>query len=318
MPDSLPPTASRGPRDPLDPLDDARAVMRQILSPEGGCAWSRAKTHESLLPYLIEESYEFVDAVREGTPADEEEELGDLLYQLLFHTQLAENAHEGYTLDTVAHRLATKLRHRHPHVFEGDGSADIDEIYRVWSARKRAEKASRTSILDGIPASMPSIALAVKTVDRLNAATGHAQGEPAPVRTRAALEAEQVRTLAASRTAQAWARLTHDSLGESLLALVVAAREEGIDAEAALRDAVGRLHERVRLAEASSPAHGATGDAPAIDTGVSLVPSAGTVPDAATAPSAATGPGTATAPSAATAPGHASAPEAAVPPHPRD
>jgi MazG family protein len=194
------------------------------------CPWDRRQTHRSLVPYLLEETYETLEAIEsgEGPGARPDyvhlrEELGDLLLQVYFHSRLAEEAGaEGFTIEDVAGGIVDKLVHRHPHVFaseEDEEPMSADEVDRSWERLKAAEK-GRTSVLDGIPAALPALSLADKVVGR----AARVEVEPA----------------------------TGESVGDRLLALVVEARAEGVDAEQALRDAVRRLAGNVRIAEAAS------------------------------------------------------------------
>ncbi len=188
------------------------------------CPWDREQTHRSLAPYLLEETYETLEAL-DGLDEDEpdythlREELGDLLLQVLFHARVAEEAGEdGFTIDDVAAGIVDKLVHRHPHVFSGLEVADAAEVDRNWEALKAAEK-GRTSVLDGIPAGLPALALADKVLGR----------------------AARVGVTPAAG----------DTWGDRLLATVVEARAQGEDAEQALRETVRRLQTAVRTAEAA-------------------------------------------------------------------
>lgn len=187
------------------------------------CVWSQQMTHESLLPYAIEESHELVDAVERGSDADVQEELGDLLWQVLFHSAVAES--EGrFTIDDVAGSLAEKMIRRHPHVFAGETAETPEQVLVLWNAAKAQEKRDRSSVLDGVARSMPALAYAQKVI-------GKAEGvgvEPAMMPL--ALE-------------------TQDDVGVALLALVAHARENGWDAEALLRSQVHRIESAVRDAE---------------------------------------------------------------------
>ncbi len=133
--------------------------MLERLRAPGGCAWDREQTHGSLVQYLLEESYELVDAIEAGDDAELIEELGDVLYQVLFHADIA--AEDGrFTLEDVAAHMTAKMVSRHPHVF-GDVVADTpDAVIANWEVLKAVEKSHRTSVLDGIPDRMPSLLLA--------------------------------------------------------------------------------------------------------------------------------------------------------------
>lgn len=215
---------------PGSALLDAVAVMDRLRSP-GGCPWDAEQTHASLAPYAIEEAYEVAEAAESGDAAALADELGDLLLQVLFHARVASEriAHDGenvdgFDIDDVARGLVAKLVRRHPHVF-ADGDTDVDTAEAVtaqWDAIKATEK-PRSHVLDGVPVALPALARAQKVVSRLRksgAAPTTAEIQPAPT---------------------ADDGVTHERLGAALLALAVEADEAGVDAEAALRDAVRAL-----------------------------------------------------------------------------
>ena len=138
------------------------------MAKPGGCAWHEVQTHESLIPFLIEETAEFIDAIERGLPASEvAEELGDVLYQVLFHAAIAERDGEGYDLNSVASRLSAKLQARHPHVFGDRGYMTVDELNAEWERLKEdaaGERRGSRGALDGIPAGMPTLARSAKAV----------------------------------------------------------------------------------------------------------------------------------------------------------
>jgi XTP/dITP diphosphohydrolase len=197
-----------------DRLLELVAVMDRLRN---ACPWDREQTHRSLARYLLEETYETLEAIEAGDLTHLREELGDLLLQVYFHSRIAQEAGEaGFTVDEVAGDIVEKLVRRHPHVFADLDVADADEVDRNWESIKAAEK-GRTSLLDGIPAAMPALALAEKTVGR----------------------AEKVGVTPEPGT----------DLGDRLMAIVVEARASAEDPEQALRDAVRRLADSVRAAE---------------------------------------------------------------------
>lgn len=187
------------------------------------CPWDREQSHRSLAPYLLEESYETLEAIESGDLVHLREELGDLLLQVFFHARVAaEDGEAGFTIDDVAAGIVDKLVHRHPHVFARAADADPltpDQVNRNWEALKATEK-GRASVLDGIPVALPALALADKTLGR------------------------------AARVGITPAGVDAGGLGAALLRLVERARAEGVDAEQALRDAVRRVADAVRAAEA--------------------------------------------------------------------
>jgi tetrapyrrole methylase family protein/MazG family protein len=130
--------------------------IASILRSENGCAWDKEQTSRTLKPYLIEEAYEVYDAIDEDDPENLKEELGDLLYQIYSHSQIA-SEYGLFTLDDVAEAITEKLIRRHPHVFGDDGKATADEVKEKWEKIKKKEKSHRESILDGVPKGMPAL-----------------------------------------------------------------------------------------------------------------------------------------------------------------
>lgn len=215
-------------------LDELVAVLARLRAP-GGCAWDREQTHESLVKYLVEETFELVDAIENGTREDLIEELGDVLYQVIFHADIAAHAeHDPFTLEDVAARMTQKMVGRHPHVF-GDAVAETsDDVMAEWDRLKAEEKPARTSVLDGIPQAMPSLALAEKVLGR-------------------AEKLGVVEIGAGSMTLG-----SEDELGGLLLAIVASARASGLDAERALRTTLRDFQGEIRDAELDAAGETAT------------------------------------------------------------
>lgn len=208
-------------------LDRLVAVMARLRGP-GGCPWDAEQTHASLVRYLIEETAELVEAIETGNRDGLLEELGDVLYQVLFHADLASvTPGEGFDVQDVARATAAKMIGRHPHVFGDAEAADADAVVAVWEEQKAREKAHRTSVLDGVPMGMPSLLLAEKLLGRA-ARAGVPESATADV-----VPADE------------------DALGDELLATVAAASAQGLDAERALRGALRRLTTRIRTAESA-------------------------------------------------------------------
>ncbi|MCR2825671.1 MazG family protein [Microbacterium sp. zg.Y909] len=192
------------------------------------CVWTQQIDHRALVPYLVEEAAELVDAVEAGSREDLREELGDLLWQVLFHAQVAaSDADHPFDIDDVARDLTEKMVRRHPHVFAGETATTPEEVLVHWNAAKAAEKHARTSVLDGVSRHMPSLALAQKLLGKAESVGVHVVDgevpEPAPV--------------------------DEAALGDALLALVATARARGWDAERALRERLRGLEGEVRAAE---------------------------------------------------------------------
>ena len=146
-------------------FDDLVEIMRKLRSPEG-CPWDREQTHESLVPYLIEETYEVVDAITKRDYENLREELGDLLLQVVFHSQIA--SEEGkFTIDDVVDGICKKLIFRHPHVFgDRDDIKTSEDVLEKWEEFKKKEGKKRESLLDGIPESLPALDYALKLQKR--------------------------------------------------------------------------------------------------------------------------------------------------------
>lgn len=217
-------------------LDELVATVALLRAP-GGCPWDADQTHESLVQYLVEECWELIDAIEAGDRDEMLEELGDVLYQVLFHADIA--AHTGderFDIDDVARHMTAKMVSRHPHVF-GDREAETaDDVVAFWEDLKADEKPHRTSVLDGVPRGMPALALARKVLGKAENAGVAASDAPWPT------PAEDV-----------VAPATEEELGRQLFGLVASARAQGLDAERALRAAVREFEGEVRRAEQSSP-----------------------------------------------------------------
>jgi XTP/dITP diphosphohydrolase len=204
-------------------LQSAAEIMDRLRSP-GGCPWDAAQTHQSLTRYLVEETYEVVEAIETGDRTLLREELGDLLLQVLFHARIAEEEPEPFDIDDVAGDLVAKLVRRHPHVFGDANVGSPDELNEAWERHKVAEKL-RTSAVDGVPVSQPALALAAKLLARAG---------------RAGIEVEPA---------------SGDEIGERLFAVVRDAVAAGVDPEGALRATARAYRERVRAAETGDAAH---------------------------------------------------------------
>jgi XTP/dITP diphosphohydrolase len=195
-------------------LLDLVAVMDRLRSP-GGCPWDAEQTHESLVPYLIEETHELVEAIESGDRTHLAEELGDLLLQVAFHSRIAqEHVESPFGIDEVAGGIVEKLVRRHPHVFAEGDATTAPEVAASWEQIKAVEKPHRTSPLDGIPESLPALARANKAAGRLSGA---------------------------GRLDLAEAAAAGDDLGSRLFTLVLEAQANGQDPEAALRAVVRSL-----------------------------------------------------------------------------
>ncbi|MGC0422600.1 MazG family protein [Embleya sp. AB8] len=212
-------------------LLDLVAVMDRLRSP-GGCPWDAKQTHESLARYLVEETYELVDAIDSGDREHLREELGDVLMQVFFHARVAEEDEaDPFSVDDVAGGIVAKLISRHPHVF-ADVEADTPEAVEAnWDTLKAAEKSDRASALDGVALGQPALALAAKYLSRTAKA-----GLTVP-------------TPALPPAIDPDAYTGPEAIGDLLLAVTELAARQGVDAETALRAATLRHGARVREVE---------------------------------------------------------------------
>lgn len=206
-------------------LLDAVAVMDRLRSP-GGCPWDAEQTHASLVPYLVEEAHEAVEALESGDREHMVEELGDVLLQVLFHARVAqEHEQDPFDVDDVAGHLVAKLVRRHPHVFGDVAADDAATVEANWEQIKAAEKSHREHPLEGIPAGMPDLARADKVASRLERAG------------RADWLRERVGAWARGEDADA-----AEALAAELMTVVLRARDAGVDPAAALRSLLRRVH----------------------------------------------------------------------------
>ena len=197
--------------------------MDQLRSP-GGCPWDAEQTHESLLKYLLEESYEFIDAVEKNDRAAMREELGDVLLQVYFHARMAQESDvEPFNIEDVAREVADKLIRRHPHVFGDTKVSGSEEVLENWEAQKRAEK-GRTSAVDGVALSQPALSLVTKLLYRAE-------------KNGVQLDLPQQQAI------------TESELQERLLALIASANNSQIDVESVLRNVARDLIEQIQIKE---------------------------------------------------------------------
>ncbi|HUY55889.1 MAG TPA: MazG family protein [Candidatus Nanopelagicaceae bacterium] len=203
-------------------------VMARLRAADG-CPWDRAQTHASLLPYLLEETYETIQAVEAGDSQGLAEELGDLLVELAMHTAIAAEQ-DGFDLEVVAARAADKMISRHPHVFGGTTVDSEEQLLRDWEALKRTEKPERTSALDGIPLALPALALA-SSVQRRASRAALEGGPPGPEPAELGQRLAELQGLLDGTPG----RGPDLVVGELLWVLAAAARQLKVDPEGALR-----------------------------------------------------------------------------------
>ncbi len=213
-----------------NPVERLVQVMDQLRSP-GGCPWDAEQTHQSLANYLLEETYEALEAMDSGDLVDLREELGDLLLQIVFHARIAQEQDKNFDLNSIAQGVVDKLIRRHPHVFDGLEINSTEELEANWANIKSSEK-SRESVTDGVPIAMPALQLAtqlsyrardnkIKSVSPdLVLAVGELVGEVSP-----------------------------EAIAQILLATVELARSADLDAESVLRAETMRFRKAIRISE---------------------------------------------------------------------
>jgi XTP/dITP diphosphohydrolase len=201
-------------------------VMDRLRSP-GGCPWDAEQTHESLVKYLLEESYEFIDSVDAKDRQGMREELGDVLLQVYFHSRMAQDhPTDPFSIEDVARGIADKLIRRHPHVFEGLQVSGTEEIIENWEEIKAKEK-GRTSALDGVALAQPALPLVEKLLYR----------------------AEKYKVNVELTKYQSDKPATQESVGEALASIIAWARDNEIDPENALRLYGRQIAEQIKDAE---------------------------------------------------------------------
>ncbi|MEE8110464.1 MAG: nucleoside triphosphate pyrophosphohydrolase [bacterium] len=241
------------------PFEDLVEIMARLRG-EGGCPWDREQTHESLTAYLIEETHEVIEAIEKGSDEKLMEELGDLLLQIVFHAQIAQE--EGrFTIRDVIGRIHEKLVQRHPHVF-GDVEAETsDKVLRNWEAIKLTERRRENredggrppSVLDGVPASLPAL-LKAQRVQTKAGRVGFDWERPEGALEKVREEVAEIEKALQSGTEEAVTK----EMGDLLFSIVNVARHLKVDAEAALRGSVAAFMERFRYIEASLAKRGLT------------------------------------------------------------
>ncbi len=233
-------------------LEEAIAIMARLRGPDG-CPWDREQTFDSIKRHTLEETYEVFDAIERRAWPDLKDELGDLLLQVLFYSQMASEA--GYfTIEEVAANLCAKLIRRHPHIFADTVATTPDAVLRNWEQIKKAEKAAapRTSLLEDIPRSMPAILEASKLGSRA-AKVGFDWPDPQGLFDKLH---EEIAELQAEVSAQQQDAM-EDELGDLLFTAVNLARHLHVDPESALRRANAKFRARFTAIEHAAGGPGA-------------------------------------------------------------
>ena len=234
-------------------IEQLRSIMRQLRDPNGGCAWDIKQTFQSIAPFTVEEAYEVADAIERNDLADLKDELGDLLFQVVFHSQMASEL-GAFSFDDVAQAIVDKMIRRHPHVFGNTVYESENELKAAWEAIKAQERAAKmkgiqqesdsVSALDGIAANLPALKRADK-VQKRAARVGFDWPDIEPVWLKLDEEIAEVREAIALKSPSD----IEDEIGDLLFTVVNLARHCSVDSEVALRRASGKFEERFKCVE---------------------------------------------------------------------
>jgi len=250
------------------PLDRLLSIMARLRDPQRGCPWDREQSFATIAPYTLEEAYEVADAIARGDKVALKDELGDLLFQVVFHARIAEEA-GLFGFNDVTAAIANKMERRHPHVFGDvriDSAAAQTAAWEQHQAAERRDRAQRAgeghSVLDGVALALPALLRAAKIQARA-ARIGFDWPEARPVFDKLGEEIAELKT-----EFEAGADLTRleDELGDILFAAANLARKLGIDPEAALRRATAKFERRFRRVEALAVERGVGSDLDALET----------------------------------------------------
>jgi len=217
-------------------------IMRKLRGKKG-CPWDRKQTHESIMPYLLEETYEAIEAINKKDNANLKEELGDILLQVIFHSQIASERH-NFTIDDVLETINSKLITRHPHVFGNKKGLSKDwQVRDFWEKHKKEIK-KRDSVIDGVPAALPALLRARRLVSK-------AQSTGFKWRTQAQILKKIDEELGEVRQALEKGRKKHmqEEIGDLLFAIVSLAYFHGINPENALQGTNDKFIKRFKLIE---------------------------------------------------------------------
>lgn len=237
------------------PIERLLEIMVRLRDPADGCPWDRTQTFATIAPFTLEEAYEVADAIARDDLVALRDELGDLLFQVVYHSRMAEEL-GAFDFATVADGIADKLVRRHPHVFGTEAVAGAQDQNRRWEEMKAAEKAAGSSVLDDLPVALPALARAAKIgkrVARVGFDWPDAGGAFAKVE-------EEVAELRAEATAAAGGSRERrfEELGDLLFAVCNVARKLDLDPEGALRHANTKFERRFRAVEAELARRGRT------------------------------------------------------------
>lgn len=248
------------------PIDRLLEIMARLRSPQGGCPWDLEQSFATIAPYTIEEAYEVAEAIEHGDMAQLKDELGDLLFQVVFYAQMArENG--DFDFDAIAEAIADKMVRRHPHVFVQDDGRDAAGQVEAWEETKARERAARAAdgagpgILDGVARTLPPMTRALKLQKRA-ARVGFDWDRPETILDKLAEEAGEI---ADEIRADAPFDRLEDEMGDLLFVCVNLARKLEVDPERALKRANGKFERRFRHIETELKAAGRTAEDATLD-----------------------------------------------------
>lgn len=230
--------------DPKTPAFERLALTMAYLRSEKGCSWDRKQTHQSLIPYLIEEAYELVEAIESGDSAKMKEELGDVLCQVVFHAQMA--SEEGkFNIDDSVTSITEKLIERHPHIFKEEKGLNPEEVREQWEKIKLEKReGEKKSVVSGLPKGMPALLMAFRIGEKAGG-VGFDWKNSKDVLDKIDEEVAEIKKEAGSGDEN---RLKEE-VGDLLFSVASFARKAGIDPEAALRQALSKFQERFEKLE---------------------------------------------------------------------
>ena len=231
----------------MNQIDRLLQIMAALRDPDSGCPWDKTQTFATILPYTIEETYEVAEAIDQGDMASLREELGDLLFQVVFHAQMAKEAGH-FDFDDVVESICDKLERRHPHVFADAVIEDAEAQSHAWERHKQRERRARaqSSLMDDIPHALPGLMRAMK-LQRRAARAGFDWDSIEPVLAKIEEELAEVRREIDNQGSHE--RLTHE-VGDLIFACTNLARHLQVEPEEALRGVNNRFESRFRRIEA--------------------------------------------------------------------
>jgi len=245
------------------PIDRLLAIMARLRDPARGCPWDREQDFATIAPYTIEEAYEVADAIERGDMTALKDELGDLLFQVVFHARMAEEA-GLFGFDNVAEAIADKMERRHPHVFGDAEIASVAAQNEAWEAHKAAERqasGAAASVLDGVALALPALLRAAK-ISRRAARIGFDWPDARAVIPKLA---EEIVELEAELDQGADPAMVEEEMGDLLFAAANLARKLDIEPETALRRATAKFERRFRQVEALAAERGIGRDLDALE-----------------------------------------------------